>query len=80
MVTITEYTDSEHTTIARTMPDGIRYLTESLVAMVGYSEITARSMAKKAISKSINGKSSVMVAYVNSSYISVECNYTGILS
>lgn len=77
MVTITTDTGSS---TARTIQDGIRYLTDALVAMVGYSEVVARSMAKKAISRSIDHKSTILVAYVNSSTISVTAEYKGILS
>ena len=77
MVTITTPTGTD---TARNIQDGIRYLTDALVTMVGYSEITARSMAKKAICKSIDHKTPIMVAYVNSSFIQVTTEYKGILS
>lgn len=80
MVTITEFTGTAHTTTARNVPDGVRFLTTSLTALVGYPEETARRLAKRAIAKSIDQGATVMVAYVNSTTISVTTNYTGILS
>jgi len=80
MVTITSHTETSHTTTCRTIPDGIRHLTSCLTNTVGYPEELARKLAKRAIAKSIDNHTVVTVAYVNSTTISVEAIYTGILS